>query len=121
MKIVVPSSTNAITVIPRTYGATYDLVIYNKSTRASTTLSSHPYTTNSSGEKITFSITDVQYSFDEDTQYRLEVVDITGGQVYRDLLYATSQTIDQVNNDNISVNNGEYTPVSQSDNEFIYV
>jgi len=118
MQIVSPSADNTIKVIPRVYGSTYDLVITNNETREDTTLSSHAYTT--VGEFIQFVILDADFTFVNDSTYKLQI-NTSSGQVYRDSIICTDQTIDQTNNDNYSVNNGEYTPVSQSDDEYIFV
>jgi hypothetical protein len=41
--------------------------------------------------------------------------------IYKDKAFATSQDIDQLNNDYYTVNQGEYTEENSSDNNFIFI
>ena len=112
MKILTTSATQSIKFIPRAYPSTVILKLTNKNTRLITAVGFSAV--NSNGY---MTITGASFSFVENTNYSMEVLDSdgSGDVIYRDTIFCTNQT----DFDKFDVHKDEYVTEDTFDNEFI--
>jgi hypothetical protein len=119
MRVVTPTGDNDIVIIPRVYSASYDITITDRQTNVSTTVTAESISQDNS-DYITITIAEDSYDFNESSFYDLTIDSETGKLMHRDILFCTSQTIDQDVNNTYDINEGEYTP-NETTNEYIVI
>jgi len=116
MKLIGTNGDKAFKVIPRQFingGITVKLT--SESTGA---LITKTPTASTDGNYMTFTI--AFGTLTEGDFYTLEIKNGTA-VIYKDRVFCTDQTVNQVNNDYYSVNDGEYTTENSFDNDYIII
>jgi len=114
------ASAQTIKVIPRSYASTVSMILRDDSTNTSTTYSSISTSTDKNYLVVSKALSPVLV---EGRFYDLTLKE-GSSVIYKDKIFCTAQTINQANNDNYTINNGEYTiPTGDDkhDNDYIIV
>ena len=119
--IVFTTSTSAqnLYFIPREYHTTdLEVVLTDDITLNDATNTSSVFTREGDYIKAEIAYSNLK----EDRFYTLRVKLTTNNQIiYKDKMFVTNQTIDQVNGDLYSINNGEYVEQETSSNDYIVI
>ncbi len=110
MKILTTSATQSIKFIPREAATSVVLILTNKNTRTSTNL-----IVGVSNLDGYMTITSGDFSLTEGTNYSMEVINQSGGVIYRDTIFCTNQ----ISYDKFDVHKDDYVEEDSFDNEFI--
>ena len=114
MKILSTSTdSQTIKIIPREYVASGTLKVTDDSTNTTVSYSVYPTTSRN------FLVIANSYYLKEGRFYNLKLENTSGDVIYRDKIFCTAQTVNQLNNDYYTVNSSEYTTDTSHDNEFI--
>ena len=119
MKVLTPSdSAQTFKVIPREYVSTATLMLTDDSTDTVTTYSDIVTTTDVNHLSITqvFSPALVEGRF-----YDMVLKNVSNEIIYTDKIFCTAQDIDQTQNQEYTVNSGQYISDTSFDNDFIIV
>jgi hypothetical protein len=116
MKLIGTSGDKTFKVIPRQFiNGSINVKLTSESTGADINVSP---TASTDGNYMTFTI--AFGTLTEGDFYTLEIKDGTV-VIYKDRVFCTDQTVNQVNNDYYSVNDGEYTSEDSFDNDYIII
>ena len=116
MKLIGTNGDKTFKVIPRQFiNGAINVKLTSESTGADINVSP---TASTDGNYMTFTI--AFGTLTEGDFYTLEIKDGTV-VIYKDRVFCTDQTINQVNNDYYSVNDGEYTSEDSFDNDYIII
>ena len=106
------TSTQNFNVIPRRYATSCSMTLTDEQTNVSTSVSP---TLSTVRDYLNVSAT---FSLKEGHTYEFKLTD-SSGDIYRDKIFCTDQTINQINNSYYSINTNEYTEPSEADNEYL--
>ena len=106
MKTISLTGTHTFNIIPREFVSSIDIKLTSE-------------TTNQTIEITVDSVTDGNYL--ESDFYTLDIFTQSQDLIYKDRVFATSQTIDQLNNNYYTVNKDVYVTEDSADNEFIVI
>ena len=116
MKLIGTNGVKTFKVIPRQFiNGAISVKLTSESTGADINVSP---TASTDGNYMTFTI--AFGTLTEGDFYTLEIKDGTV-VIYKDRVFCTDQTVNQVNNDYYSVNDGAYTTEDSFDNDYIIV
>ncbi len=116
MKLIGTNGDKTFKVIPRQFiNGAISVKLTSESTGADINVSP---TASTDGNYMTFTI--AFGTLTEGDFYTLEIKDGTV-VIYKDRVFCTDQTVNQVNNDYYSVNDGAYTTEDSFDNDYIIV
>lgn len=116
MKLIGTNGDKTFKVIPRQFiNGAISVKLTSESTGADINVSP---TASTDGNYMTFTI--AFGTLTEGDFYTLEIKDGTV-VIYKDRVFCTDQTVNQVNNDYYSVNDGEYTSEDSFDNDYIII
>ncbi len=116
MKLIGTNGDKTFKVIPRQFiNGSINVKLTSESTGADINVSP---TASTDGNYMTFTI--AFGTLTEGDFYTLEIKDGTV-VIYKDRVFCTDQTVNQVNNDYYSVNDGEYTSEDSFDNDYIII
>jgi len=116
MKLIGTNGDKTFKVIPRQFiNGAISVKLTSESTGANINVSP---TASTDGNYMTFTI--AFGTLTEGDFYTLEIKDGTV-VIYKDRVFCTDQTVNQVNNDYYSVNDGEYTTEDSFDNDYIII
>jgi len=116
MKLIGTNGDKTFKVIPRQFiNGAISVKLTSESTGADINVSP---TASTDGNYMTFTI--AFGTLTEGDFYTLEIKDGTV-VIYKDRVFCTDQTVNQVNNDYYSVNDGEYTTEDSFDNDYIII
>jgi hypothetical protein len=116
MKLIGTNGDKTFKVIPRQFiNGAINVKLTSESTGADINVSP---TASTDGNYMTFTI--AFGTLTEGDFYTLEIKDGTV-VIYKDRVFCTDQTVNQVNNDYYSVNDGEYTSEDSFDNDYIII
>lgn len=116
MKLIGTNGDKTFKVIPRQFiNGSINVKLTSESTGADINVSP---TASTDGNYMTFTI--AFGTLTEGDFYTLEIKDGTV-VIYKDRVFCTDQTVNQVNNDYYSVNDGEYTTEDSFDNDYIII
>lgn len=117
MRVVTPTGTNNIHIIPRRDSLTWTVIITDRETNETTILSEHAKQVYS--DYVNLILTEENYNFKEGRYYDLRIKS-SYSILHREILFCTEQTIDQPSNYTYDINEGEYTP-NETTNEYIVI
>lgn len=116
MKLIGTNGDKAFKVIPRQFvNSTITVKLTSETTGA---LITKTPTASTDGNYMAFTV--AFGTLTEGDFYTLEIKDGTV-VIYKDRVFCTDQTVNQVNNDYYSVNDGEYTTENSFDNDYIVI
>ena len=116
MKLIGTNGDKTFKVIPRQFiNGSINVKLTSESTGADINVSP---TASTDGNYMTFTI--AFGTLTEGDFYTLEIKDGTV-VIYKDRVFCTDQTVNQVNNDYYSVNDGEYTSEDSFDHDYIII
>ena len=116
MKLIGTNGDKAFKVIPRKFiDSTITVKLTSETTGA---LITKTPTASTDGNYMAFTV--AFGTLTEGDFYTLEIKDGTV-VIYKDRVFCTDQTVNQVNNDYYSVNDGEYTTEDSFDNDYIVI
>lgn len=116
MKLIGTNGDKAFKVIPRQFvNSTITVKLLSETTGA---LITKTPTASTDGNYMAFTV--AFGTLTEGDFYTLEIKDGTV-VIYKDRVFCTDQTVNQVNNDYYSVNDGEYTTEDSFDNDYIVI
>jgi len=116
MKLIGTNGDKTFKVIPRQFiNGAISVKLTSESTGANINVSP---TASTDGNYMTFTI--AFGTLTEGDFYTLEIKNGTA-VIYKDRVFCTDQTVNQVNNDYYSVNDGEYTSEDSFDNDYIII
>lgn len=116
MKLIGTNGDKAFKVIPRQFvNSTITVKLLSETTGA---LITKTPTASTDGNYMAFTV--AFGTLTEGDFYTLEIKDGTV-VIYKDRVFCTDQTVNQVNNDYYSVNDGEYTTENSFDNDYIVI
>jgi hypothetical protein len=117
MKVLTTSATEQIfKIIPREYVTSIDVDITDDSSNVTTN-----YTGITSTETVNHLQVPITFSpvLKEGRFYDMVVKKTDGSIIYKDKIFCTDQAIDQTQDQEYSVNSGQYTSDTSYDNDFI--
>ena len=116
MKTISLTGTHTFNIIPRDFVSSIDIKLTSE-------------TTNQTIEITVDSVTDGNYlefsadfgTLTESDFYTLDIFTQSQDLIYKDRVFATAQTIDQLNNNYYTVNKDVYVTEDSADNDFIVI